>query len=50
MTNKGADPQDARYVIYVCDDCGYRLPHPSVLRSIPWCPRCGVSLGKRAYQ
>lgn len=42
MSNEGPDPQDARYTIFICRDCGYRLPYPATNPFAPRCPRCAV--------
>ena len=41
MKRQPDKPEDPNYVYYKCEECGYLLPHPAVLRSIPlWCPQC----------
>ena len=41
MKRQPINPRDPNYVPCLCEDCGFILQHPAVLRSIPlWCPRC----------
>jgi hypothetical protein len=40
------NPHDLAHVYYKCEFCEYVVPHPSILRSIPWCPRC-VATGSK---
>lgn len=43
LTRQPDKAEDPNFAYYECDDCGYVLPHPKVVRSLPRCPKCAIT-------